>query len=283
MMRAPLTLAFATALAACANSPRDAAPTSRPVLTAPLPVETARLYEIGDVKLYTVMRGHGPPILFLHGGLRYFDNSFSQQAAYFAAFRTVVGVDQRGHGHSPDNARPFSYRDMADNTAALIRKLDVGPVDIVGWSDGGNVGLLIARFHPELVRRLVVSGANIRGDYDGAEAYEEFRRTSVEAFAANLPPSLREDYSRVSPDGENHWFVFVGKTKELWMTRVVLEPADLAAIQVPVLVMAGDHDAISLEQTLAIFRGLPKGQLCIFPATGHATMSERPEDFNRLT
>ena len=80
-----------------------------------------------------------------------------------------------------------------------------------------------------------------------------------------------------------HWPIMVSKTKALWATRVVIDASDLAAIQIPVLVMSGDHDVIPLEETLEIYRQLPHGQLCILPATGHATMQERPEEFNRLT
>jgi pimeloyl-ACP methyl ester carboxylesterase len=250
---------------------------------ASLPSDAGRLYEVNGVKLFAEISGNGPPILFLHGGLNFFDGAFAKQKSYFSAFRTVIGVDQRGHGHSPDNDQPFTYRRMAEDTAALLKKLDLGPVDVVGHSDGGNVALLLAHNHPELVRRLVISGANIRGDYDGVLAYLRFRLMSDEKFAASLPSTAREQYARVSPDGLQHWSAVVSKTKDLWSTRVVLEPAELNAIRIPVLVMAGDHDAISLEQTIEIYRGLPQGQLCILPATGHATMDELPDDFNHLT
>jgi pimeloyl-ACP methyl ester carboxylesterase len=274
-MRKILAAVLLVAVTACTSTPRETAQASTST-------DIARVYEIGNVRLYTETLGKGPPILFLHGGLHFFDNSFANQKEYFAAFRTVIGVDQRGHGHSPDNEQPFSYREMADNTAALIEKLGVAPVDVVGWSDGGNVGLLLARYYPQLVRRLVVSGANIRGDADGAAAYDEFKKMPVERLAATLPPQWRADYARVSPDGEEHWLIAVAKSKELWLTPVVLEQKDLGAIQAPVLVVAGDHDVFPLEHTIEIYRGLPKGQLCVLPATRHATMIQRPEDFNRL-
>jgi pimeloyl-ACP methyl ester carboxylesterase len=250
---------------------------------APSSVDAGRLYEVNGVKLFAEINGAGPPILFLHGGLNFFDNAFAMQKSYFSGFRTVIGVDQRGHGHSPDNDQPFSYRGMAEDTAALLKKLGLGPVDVVGHSDGGNVALLLARYHPQLVRRLVISGANIRGDYNGVLAYLRFRLMSDDKFAASLPSNLRERYAQVSPDGVLHWHTVIAKTKILWSTSVVLEPAELNVIQSPVLVMAGDHDVISLDETIEIYRELPHGQLCIFPGTGHSTMEERPDDFNRLT
>jgi pimeloyl-ACP methyl ester carboxylesterase len=243
---------------------------------------SGQLYNVNGVRLFVEMSGQGPPIVFLHGGLSYFDESFPAQKAYFSTFRTVIGVDQRGHGHSPDIDQAFSYRQMADDTAALLQQLKVGRVDVVGHSDGGNVGLLMARFHPELVRRLVISGANSRGDYDGLLAYLSFRLSSDERFVAGLPARERDLYVRVSPDGIQHWPTMAAKTKALWATRVVIDAADLAAIHIPVLVMAGDHDVIPIEHTVEIYRQLPHARLCILPATGHATMKERPDEFNRL-
>jgi pimeloyl-ACP methyl ester carboxylesterase len=246
-------------------------------------VDGARLMEVHGVKLYAEVSGSGPPLVFLHGGLSYFDSSFAKQKAYFSAFRTVIGIDQRGHGHSPDNDQPFSYRQMADDTAELIRNLNLGPVDVVGHSDGGNVGLLLARHHPELLRRLVISGANISGDFNGIAAYARVLLMSDQGFAASLPVSLRQDYARVSPDGDKHWSIFVAKTKDLWSTWSVLPAAELSEIRIPVLVMAGDHDAVSLDHALKIYRGLPHAELCILPGSGHETMQDRAEDFNRIT
>jgi pimeloyl-ACP methyl ester carboxylesterase len=62
-----------------------------------------------------------------------------------------------------------------------------------------------------------------------------------------------------------------------------MDDSDLAAIHIPVLVMAGDHDAIPIEHTVELYRRLPQAQLCILPATGHATMQENPDEFDRVT
>jgi pimeloyl-ACP methyl ester carboxylesterase len=246
------------------------------------PAVVQKFYEVRGVKLYTERFGQGPPLVFLHGGLHFFDNSFEHQRDYFAAFRTVIGIDQRGHGHSPDNAAPFDYEEMAADTAALIKLLGIGPVDVIGHSDGGNVALLLARRHPELVRRLVVSGANLRANVAGLspEDLERNRRRTPQEISARLPPAFQADYSRVSPDGPQHWLTVVAKSWQLWLTPVVIEPADLKTIQTPVLVVAGDHDFTSLEEITEMYRALPHGQLLILPATGHPTFSERPELLN---
>jgi pimeloyl-ACP methyl ester carboxylesterase len=246
--------------------------------------DPGRLYDVHGTKLYVEVLGSGPPIVFLHGGLSFFDRSFTYQKAYFATFRTVIGIDQSGHGHSPDYAQPFSYRAMAEDTAAVLQQLHLGSADIVGHSDGGNVALLLARYHPDLVRRVVVSGANFRGDFAGLLAYARLRWwTSEQHFADSVSVTARHDYDAVSPYGDRHWDVVLTKTKDLWTTWTVISQEDLRAIHAPVLIMAGDHDVISLEHTIALYRSLPTARLCILPNTGHDTMAERPSLFNDLT
>ena len=247
-----------------------------------VPGHSTRLMEVNGSRLHVEREGSGPPLLFLHGGLQFFANDFAAERVVFAASHTVIGIDQRGHGHSPDDARPFSYQAMADDTAAVIRQLQLGPVDIVGESDGGDVGLLLARDHPELVRRLVVTGANLRA---GPPADEAARRSAwsdsqiaerTKILEAQLPPRFRTDYEAVSPDGPGHWQTLLIKSYRLWMTPLVLDPASLKNIGIPVLVIAGDRDFTSIEETTEIFRGLAKGQLLIVPAAGHGTFRERP-------
>ena len=242
-------------------------------------IGTQRLYEVRGVKLYVETYGSGAPLVFLHGGLHFFGNSFEKQRDYFASFRKVIGIDQRGHGHSPDNSQPFSYREMVEDTAALLEQLGIGPVDVVGHSDGGNVGLLLARDHPQLVRRLVISGANLTAGMSADELKRRSQRPPQEV-AEKLPPGFRADYLKVTPDGDAHWMTVVAKSWQLWMTPVILEAADLKTMKMPVLVIAGDHDFNPVEKNVEIFRGLPQGQLLILPATGHGTFNQRAEMMN---
>jgi len=251
------------------------------------PVATpGELVQARGSRLYVEISGNGPPVVFLHGGLHHFDNTFDKQRDAFAASHTVVGIDQRGHGHSPDDARAFSYDDMAEDTAEVIRLLRRGAVDVVGHSDGANVALILARKHPELVRRVAVSGANLRPGLapDELKVRRAWSDQQLSEFLPKLeqrlPPTFRTDYQRVTPDGAAHWNIVLAKSYRLWLTPVVLEAADLAAIQAPVLVIAGDKDFTPIEETTEIYRGLVKGQLFIVPGTGHGTFSSRPELMN---
>jgi pimeloyl-ACP methyl ester carboxylesterase len=258
-----------------------------PSVAAPADVAPiARFYSVNGAKLYTEISGHGRPILFLHGGLQFFDNAFPQQREVFAADHTVIGIDQRSHGHSPDGAWALSYQGMADDTAAVLKLLNVGPVDVIGHSDGGNVALILAHDYPQLVHRVVISGANLRSGVS-VEELEQRRHWPKAQLApildridGTLPPRFKTDYAKVSVDGAAHWMTFLEKSYFLWMTPTVIEPVALKQVSAPVLVIAGDHDFTSIEDTTEIYRALPHGQLLIVPGTGHGTLDERPQLLN---
>lgn len=243
---------------------------------------TQRYYEVHGAKLYVETFGAGRPIVFLHGGLNFFDLNFASQRDYFARFYKVVGIDRTGHGHSPDTAQPFSYDRMAEDMAAVIEQLGLGAVDVIGHSDGANIGLILARDHPQLVRRLIISGANLRPGLPAEELQRRKNWTDEQVaakareIAGSVPPNFRTEYEKVTPDGADHWWTLVSKSYRLWLTPVVIDPVDLKRIRIPVLVMAGDTDFTPIEETLEIHRNLPRAQLMILPGTGHGTMMQRP-------
>ena len=84
---------------------------------------------------------------------------------------------------------------MADDTAAVIEKLGLGPVDVVGHSDGADLALILARNHPRMVRRLVISGANIRVELSAEE------KQRAQWTPQQLAGHLREVADRMPP-----WF-----------------------------------------------------------------------------
>ncbi len=274
-MRASLLTTLALALAAGCG------------LAAAADLPPGRFVEVRGARLYVETQGSGPPIVFLHGGLDDFDVSFAAQRDVFAATHRVIGIDQRGHGHSPDDARPYDYREMAEDTAAVIEALGLGPVDVVGHSDGADIALLLARDHPALVRRLVLASGNLRADLTADELAQRSAWTeaqidaSLDRMAARLPPRFQAEDAKVAPDGPAHWRVLLRKSWRLWLTPIVIAPADLKRIHAPALVIAGDRDFVSVDETVELWRGLPNAQLLILPDTAHATLSTRPEFVNR--
>jgi pimeloyl-ACP methyl ester carboxylesterase len=144
--------------------------------------------------MYYEIHGRGRPILLPHGGIAG-QSLWPKTIAALAKDHQVIAPEQMGHGRTPDApTREFSYARMAADTFALLEKLGITEVDIVGWSDGRVLGLLLAIEHPPLVRRLVTSGTNV--DDEGVPPPRK-----AELEPTDLPAFFREAYEKYSPDG----------------------------------------------------------------------------------
>jgi len=109
---------------------------------------------VGDLKMYHETHGAGRPLVLLHG-------AFMSATVYpaLAENSQVIAVDLQGHGRTADIDRPFTFEQMADDVATLLKQLKIEQTDVFGYSLGGKVGLALAIRHPELVRRLAIYGA----------------------------------------------------------------------------------------------------------------------------
>ena len=213
-------------------------------------------------RIYYTVRGNGPTLVLLHGGGDSGEHSFVRQLDVFSEHHHIVAPDQVGQGHTPDVPGPLSYTAMMEDTATLLELLKLKHVDVVGFSDGGILALMLAVRHPELVGRLVISGVNIAPEGLNPENLEELR-----ALQIPKPKTIDE------------------KLAQLWLTsptEAELNLSLLVKITQPVLLISGDRDAITLEHTLQIFHALPHAELCVLPGTDHATFSGRPEWLNPI-
>jgi pimeloyl-ACP methyl ester carboxylesterase len=227
-------------------------------------------------RMYYEVYGQGRPLLLLHGGGNNVRRSWQRQIVDFAPTHEVIAPEQIGNGHTPDIPGPFSYSQMTEDTAELLRQLHLKEVDAVGWSDGGIIALMLAIRHPELIRRVVATGANTDSAFSSADQ-AGLRATPG---ATMVTGDVLNDYNAYSADGPGHAPVVGEKLKQLWLTHPF--PSELSiellhTVRARVLVMAGDHDAIPLEHILQIYHALPHAELWILPATGHGTFVERPD------
>ncbi len=104
---------------------------------------------------------HGPagqlPLVLLHGGGDTIETSFGHLLPVLARSRWIIAFEQQGCGRTTDiEDRPFSFEQSADDTAALLKHLDIDRANLLGFSNGGTIALQVAIRYPQLVRRLVV-------------------------------------------------------------------------------------------------------------------------------
>jgi len=225
-------------------------------------------YPVRGIRMYCEIYGEGKPLLMIHGNGGSI-KSFQKNIPYFAARYRVIVADSRSQGKSADDGGALTFEMMADDEAALLDALHVESVYVIGWSDGGINALLLAMRHPEKVIKLAATGANLWPD--------------ASAFARGLWEKDQKRYDaekdkpRATEKEKNDWKLFLLDRNE---PHIAL--SDLHSIHCPSLIICGDHDAISVEHTVQIFQNIPQAALWVVPNSGHATLIEHTDDFNRV-
>src|SRR5918997_5141481 len=230
---------------------------------------------VGDLSMYYEIHGSGRPTLLLHGAYMTVD-AMGALLTGLAESRRVIAPEQQGHGRTADADRPITYEQMADDTAALMRHLELEDADVVGYSMGGGVALQLAIRHPALVRKLVVASASFRSDGMHAVALDMFPSITPEMFAGS---PMEEAYQRLAPDPDA-FPTLVAKLTALDSAHYAWPEEDIRGIAAPTLIVVGDSDGIRLEQAVELFKlrgggvmgdleGLPESQLAVLPGTAH--------------
>jgi pimeloyl-ACP methyl ester carboxylesterase len=219
---------------------------------------------VNGLEMYYEAHGDGSPLLLLHGGGGSIPDKW---IPFFTPQFRVIAPEQMGHGRTADLvARPFHYHDMAEDTVELMRQLGIESAVVVGYSDGGIIGLDMAIHHPKRVVKLVVTGANSRFDGYTAEN-QEFARS----FDPESQP-VSDDYARLSPDGAKHWPVVLGRLKPMWGAEPSFTTEELQRIEAPTLLIIGDRGIVTPEHAVEMFRTIPGAQLCVVPNAGHGAV-----------
>jgi 3-oxoadipate enol-lactonase len=245
--------------------------------------------------LHHVARGSGPPVVLLHGGA--LDHRlWEPQLDALAGTHRVVAPDLRGHGWSPTPHAPFRH---ADDVAALLRALDLGPATLVGISLGARTAVDVALEAPELVERLVVSGAGagepdfrdpwIHDLFAGRARAEQERdpHTWVE-IALRLGFGPDRALTDVDPPVLDHVRAMTWTTLERHVsdgppvrpTPVPDARARSRALRVPVLAVVGlldapDHRRLARELAAEV----PDGRVVEIPGAAHYPNLEQPAAF----
>ena len=217
------------------------------------------------INIYYETYGEGEPLLIIHGNGGSINN-FIYQIPYFAKNYKVILADSRAQGKSVDKGDSLSYEMMTDDLNAMLDTLHLNNCYVIGWSDGGINGLLLAMRHPDKVKKLAVTGANLWPE-----------ATAVDPFIYNWAKNYYDSLKKLPPSPNN-----IGNIK---LTRLLaFEPhittKQLQKIKCPTLVIGGDHDVILPQHTMLIAQSIPNSYLWILPNSGHSTPIFYREKFN---
>lgn len=246
-----------------------------PVQLGPLPepVESG-MAPVNDIQMYYAIYGEGEPLILLHGGLGNADYFANQIPAFSAQYR-VIAVDSRGHGRSTVTETPIGYSLMASDVLALMDYLEIESAYLVGWSDGGIIGLDIAINHPERLRKLVAYGAN----YVPSGVKEDVGENAT--FNAYVERALA-DYAVLSPAPDNV-DAFLENIGNMWATEPNFTEEQMRGITVPILFLDGwEEEAIYPAHDYEMAELVPGAELTLMPDVGHFAMFATPEMFNSI-
>lgn len=220
--------------------------------------------KVKDAELYYEIYGKGQPLLLLHGN-RQSISVFKKQIKAFSKAYQVIAVDTRGQGKSTDSSTdPLSYDLYAEDMKTLLDSLHINKTNILGWSDGGNTGLIIAAKYPKYVDKLAITGACTNpNDAVSTSTLAEVRK-AIESLKTKL-------------DAQSKYQV---KLFTMLLTEPHLTTLDLKKIKAPVLVMAGEKDMILEKHTKFIAANITKSQLFIFKGASHYVPVEKVSEFN---
>ena len=218
------------------------------------------------VRLYYEVYGTGEPLLLVHGN----GGSIADLSAQIAYFRTryeVIAMDSRDQGRSGDSSSNITYEKMTDDLAALLAHLKIGPVNVLGWSDGGIEALLLGIRHPQKVKKIAAMAANLN---PSDEALEPEIISLIKSMVSEMPASQRE-----TPAGRREI-----KVTSMMLSEPNVQFKELQSIKAPTLILAADHDAIRVKHTVDIYLHIPNSQLVIFPGATHMIPFDDPVLFN---
>jgi pimeloyl-ACP methyl ester carboxylesterase len=235
------------------------------------------------MQMYYEVSGQGDPIVVLHGAYMNIP-SMGAIIPMLAKTHRVYALEFQGHGRTADIDRPITYPNLADDVAAFMDAVGLAKADVFGYSMGAATGLQLAIRHPAKVNKLVSAS----GGYDAEGWQPEFKAMiptmTPEMFAGTPLPA---EYRKLAPN-PNGFPELARKLIALEKEPMAWE-ADVKALKLPVLIIAGDADVATLEHSVKLFRLLGGGamgdmgkplaasRLAVLPATAHTAVITQPE------
>ena len=197
--------------------------------------------EVNGVQLYYEKCGEGRPIILVHGNGESHE-IFDVLIDALRRTHTVYAVDSRGHGRSSKRVA-ISYALMAEDYRAFIETLGIEKPVWYGFSDGGIIGLMLALQAPDLLGKLIISGANLNP-----------KGLKWQARLSMWPAALRGD-----------------ALYQMMLREPQLPARVLKRIKVPTVVLAGAYDCIRSAHTALIAESIPGSVLEIIPHATHGS------------
>lgn len=232
---------------------------------------------INDRKIYFEEYGQGTPLLLLSGGginrsIRDFGKCIPELSKHYR----VIAPDTPGQGRS-EQTDSLSYGLLTDFMSQLIDSLKIDSGYVMGWSDGAIVGLLLADKRADKIKKVIAAGAN--NGMRGFVIPEGFPLDSVKPPTMEYWASMNEKdiewYNTLLP--KKDWRILVNNMNKMVYAKEYFPTSVYDSINIPVMIVLGDQDMISIEHGQEMHKLIKNSQYCVLPNTTHEVFTEQPD------
>jgi pimeloyl-ACP methyl ester carboxylesterase len=277
-----------------------------------IPLEKVR---VGDIDVAYKMFGKGDPIILFNGASDNMDAWDPSFLTGISSNHTVIAFDQRGIGNTTAGTKPYTYQQLANDTAGLLDALKIPKADVMGYSLGGHIAQAFTVSYPDKVNRLILVASSCGGK-DGIPKPPEFIKFQAEIVNKthnNISLTAEDIKSFVSASLGSGWIKLHPESLENIPTNITtfqqmkpgVNPETLknqanlgtweetnwsgacdaeAKLAKPTLVIAGtdDNDYMPHGNALKIVEKIPGAWLVQIKDAGHAVMGQYPAEIGKI-
>ena len=273
----------------------------------------AKKVHVGDIDIAYKILGKGEPILLFNGASDSMDAWDPSFLTGISSNHTVIVFDQRGIGNSTVGSKPYTYPQLANDTAGLLDALKIPKADVMGYSLGGHIAQAFTISHPEKVNRLILVASSCGGK-DSIPKPPEFKKLQADVVNKslyNIPitqelkalnaAALGSGWVKLHPESVD----IPANTTSLQQLKPGLTPEiankqknlgiwentnwsgacdEEAKLAKPTLVITGtdDNDYMPHGNALILASKIPGAWLIQIKDAGHAVMNQYPEEIGKI-
>lgn len=236
-------------------------------------IPAGKFAQVNNIKMYYETYGDSSrqPLLLIHGNGGYI-NVERCQIEYFRSKYYVIIADSRFQGKSDNGNEELTFDLLAKDYNALLNYLKIDSAYIIGQSDGGIIGLMMAIQYPNKVKKLVATSPNIRPDSNALYRW----------VIVDMEKTIKQMEDKIARGDTSNETLRNLTVTNLDYKYPNLKNVELLKIKAEVLMMAGDADMIKLEHIVEMYQNIPKSQLFIMPGATHFMLRSEHALFNQI-
>jgi pimeloyl-ACP methyl ester carboxylesterase len=163
----------------------------------------------------------------------------------------------------------------------LIDILKLDSAYAIGWSDGGNAALILAEKRPDKIKKAIASGANYTRSGDVSSS---FANDTLQLIPPDYqpPPDQKKWIDKYFIANKLYWRKIINDRKIMWAKDTCIPKQTLLQIKIPILIVLGDRDVVTLKQGIEMHRLIEGSQFCVLPNTSHNVFGEKPDLVDKI-